>query len=251
MSWLDDYLVQLRSRNRTERAGAQEGPARDFLGALRAQGAPAVIAEIKFRSPSRGLLRPAFDVEAVAAGYARAGAAALSVLVDGPHFGGQLDFLRRARGACDLPLLAKGFFVDAQDLREVRAAGADALLLIARCLHRLELVRLHDLARELGMAALVELHGEADLDKVAGLHLPLVGVNHRDLDTLELDLGLTRRLGPRLPPGAFRVAESGLSSRDDLARMASLGYGAVLMGTGFMSHPDPGAALADLLGTPC
>lgn len=252
MSWLDDYIQELQQRTVPNlpvlRASAEAAaPPRDFMGALQSRPAPAVIAEVKFKSPSQGVIRPAFDVEHVAASYQASGAACLSVLVDGPHFGGELAFLGRAREACGLPLLAKGFFTDLIDVYQVRAAGADALLLIAKCLDRQTLSDLHAAARELGMAALVELHSEADLEKVEGLDLPLVGVNHRDLDTLAMDLDLSRRLLPRLPAGAIKVAESGLESPADLERMRILGFGAVLVGTGFMRHSEPGVALGRFL----
>ncbi len=252
MSWLDDYIATLQARpmppmDALEAAARDAAPPRDFLATLQTKAAPAVIAEVKFKSPSQGVIRPAYDVEHVAASYEVAGAACLSVLVDEPFFGGSLAFLGRARAACGLPLLAKGFFVDRRDVLQVRDAGADALLLIAKCLDRQTLSDLHELSRELGMATLVELHSEADLAKVAGLDLPLVGVNHRDLDTLAMDLDLSRRLLPSLPQAALKVAESGLETADDLARMATLGFGAVLVGTGFMRHPEPGKALCDFL----
>lgn len=254
MTWLDAYIETRRAEVAAERAtlqafGRVPGPAvRDFRAALAAQAGalPAVIAEVKFRSPSQGWLRPACDVEAVAEGYARGGAACLSVLVDGPHFGGRLAYLTRARSASGLPVLAKGFFVDPDEVAALRAVGADALLLIARCLDRNTLAAMADRARSLGMAALVELHHESDLDLLAGLDLDLVGVNHRDLDSLALDLDLSRRLAPRLPAEALRVAESGLSETADLLRMRALGYGAVLVGTAFMRQADPGEGLRQL-----
>ncbi len=252
MSWLDDYITELQHRPMADliqlrQAAESAPPVRDFIGALRAKPVPAVIAEVKFKSPSQGVIRPAFDVESVAASYESAGAACLSVLVDAPYFGGDLSFLGRARTACGLPLLAKGFFTDLRDVYQVRAAGADALLLIAKCLDRQTLSNLHGAARALGMAALVELHSEADLEKVAGLDLSLVGVNHRDLDSLEMDLDLSRRLAPRLPQAFLKVAESGLEAATDLERMRALGFGAVLVGTGFMRHEAPGEALRGFL----
>lgn len=252
MSWLDDYITQLQHRPMVDliqlrQAAEAAAPVRDFIGSLRAKPAPAVIAEVKFKSPSQGVIRPAFEVEQVAASYASAGAACLSVLVDAPFFGGDLSFLSRARAACGLPLLAKGFFTDLRDVYQVRAAGADALLLIAKCLDRQTLSNLHGAARALGMAALVELHSEADLEKVAGLDLPLVGVNHRDLDTLGMDLDLSRRLAQCLPQAALKVAESGLETSADLDRMRILGFDAVLVGTSFMRQEAPGEALRAFL----
>lgn len=256
MSWLADHCAARRidaARRRgmvpdadLKTRALKQPPCVPFLPALRTAPSPAVIAEIKFRSPSQGELRKDRDVAFVARSYEANGAAALSILVDGTHFGGRLAYLEQARMATGIPLLAKGFFVDPYDVLEARVARADAVLLIAACLSARELAAMHDLAQELGMAALVELHSEADLAKIAGLSLPLVGVNHRDLGTLAMDMDLSRRLAPRLSAGAVRVAESGIASPQDLRRMRELGYDAVLVGTSFMKHADPGAALAAL-----
>ena len=220
-----------------------------FTAALKKENGPSVIAEIKFRSPSLGDLRTQRDVEFVAQSYELNGASALSVLIDGIHFGGRLDYLERARMATSLPILAKGFLVDPYEVLEARIARADAVLLIAACLQQEELSAMHELALELGMAALVELHSDEDLMKIKGLPLELIGVNHRNLGTLQMDMGLTHRLASRLPPGTVKVAESGLASLEDLGRMKNLGYDAVLMGTRFMKQADPGAALGALLGS--
>lgn len=256
MSWLAEHLAYRRAETAERKRwkplshlrlqSANLSEPRNFAAAL-AGGKPAVIAEIKFRSPSKGLLRPACDVEAVAQGYARAGAAALSVLVDARHFGGEREFLGRARDACSLPILAKGFFVDPYDLLEARIAGADAALLIACALSRQELEIMLETAREVGLGTLMEVHDEADLQKLAGLEVGLVGVNHRNLETLGMDPQLSARLAPLLPSGCGRVAESGLQTASDLLRMAELGFDAVLMGTAFMTQADPGAGLAKLL----
>jgi len=256
VTWLSEHLTLRRAEiaeaqrmlpeaELRARIGALS-PARDFTLAASADG-PAVIAELKFRSPSRGVLRPDCDVETIAESYHRAGASALSVLVDAGGFGGELTFLDRARMACPLPLLAKGFFLEPYDLLTVRAAGADGALLIARALSRKELEQMLATARELGLATLLELHDEGDLAKIEGLELDLVGVNHRNLETLEMDSTLSARLAPRLPASRCRVAESGLRSAADVRRMSALGYNAVLVGTAFMSLPDPGAGLARLL----
>jgi len=221
-------------------------PVRNFSSALKA-GRPAVIAEIKFRSPSKGTLRAQADVEVLASAYHRAGASALSVLVDGRHFGGEWGFLARARQACPLPLLAKGFFLEPYDLLEARAAGADAALLIARAFSRSELAAMLKAAREVGLGTLTELHGEEDLARIEGLELDAVGVNHRDLETLRMDSSLGERMAKRLPSSSPKVAESGLKGPSDLARMASMGYDAVLVGSAFMEKPDPGAELAQWL----
>lgn len=256
MTWLSEHLIfrrgetVARKRHRPEASLRSElkglPPTRNLADALR-DGRPAVIAEIKFHSPSQGELRSLRDVEAVAMGYHRAGAAALSVLVDARHFDGEIGFLGRAKAACPLPILAKGFFVDPYDLLEMRAAGADAVLLIAQALTRDELKIMLHTARELGLATLMELHHPEDLAKVDGLNLDMVGVNHRNLDTLEMDAGLSRRLVSSLPVACVKVAESGLKSAADFRRMAELGYDAVLVGTAFMGLPDPGQGLAQLL----
>lgn len=257
MSWLSDYCTSrklevarrrglLPERELHARAFRQAPPIA-FAGALRKEHGLAVIAEIKFRSPSQGELRAQRDVEFVARSYELNGASALSVLIDGVHFGGRLDYMEKTRMATSLPILAKGFLVDTYEVMEARIARADAVLLIAACLQREELIAMHELARELGMDALVELHSDEDLRKIEGLPLELIGVNHRNLGTLQMDMDLTRRLAARLPQGVVKVAESGIVSPEDLGRMQALGYDAVLIGTRFMRHADPGAALHALL----
>lgn len=182
----------------------------------------------------------------MARAYEGAGARALSVLVDRRHFGGDWGFLERARAACGLPILAKGFFTAPLDLAQARAQGADAVLLIARALDAVELSHLVALAHDLDLAVLLELHDEADLAKAAGLPVEALGVNHRNLDTLAIHPEQSARLAPLLPPGPIRVAESGLATRADLDRMAALGYHAVLVGSALMAEADPGAALRRL-----
>lgn len=262
MSWLAEAMREaaagaaLRARKRPLAAllaaARDREPPRGFAAALAraAPPRPAVIAEIKFVSPAQGVLRRSRDVETVARAYADAGAAALSVLVDAPRFAGHPDHLTRARRACPLPLLAKGFFADPYQLAEMRLAGADAVLLIAAALAPARLAELHAAAAGLGLDALVELHDAADLACLDLLAPRLVGVNHRRLDTLALDPEAGAALAGRLPAGALRVAESGLTTSADLARMAALGYDAVLVGTALMRAGDPGAALAALLRPP-
>src|SRR5579875_774849 len=224
------------------RRAARRRP-RDFAAALRAARRPAVIAEIKQASPSRGLLRAELDVPAIAA----AGAAALSVLTEGPHFHGCLDYLAQARAACPLPLLRKDFIFTDYQIWEAAAHGADAVLLIAAALAPPELPRLLAVAREAGLAALVEIHDAAEAERAATAGAVLIGVNNRDLRTLRVDPELALRLAPRLPPGALKVAESGLRAAADLRRAAAAGFDAVLIGERFMQAPAPGAALAALL----
>jgi indole-3-glycerol phosphate synthase len=258
MTWLSDHCADrklevarrkglLAERELRIRA-LRQAPPMPFTSALKREHGPAVIAEIKFRSPSQGELRALRDVEFVARSYELNGASALSVLIDDTHFAGRLDYLERARMATSLPVLAKGFLVDPYEVLEARIARADAVLLIAACLRREELAAMHALAQDLGMAALVELHSEEDLIKVAGLPLELIGVNHRNLGTLQMDMDLTRRLASRLPQGTVTVAESGIATHQDLERMQTLGYDAVLVGTRFMKQDDPGAALSAFLG---
>jgi indole-3-glycerol phosphate synthase len=261
MTWLREHCVNRRAEVAQRKVCVSEGelhqriedqaPVRGFRKALldtfTEQDRTAVIAEIKFRSPSEGQLRPQNDVEHVAKSYEASGASALSVLIDEAHFGGRRDFLTRAREATKLPAIAKGFLVDPYEVLEARSYGADAVLLIASCLERAELEAMHALAQDLGMDALVELHSEADFRKVEGLDLPLVGVNHRDLDTLKMDMELSSKLAPKLSANALRVAESGIKVPADLIKMKSLGYQAVLVGTAFMKYEDPGEELEKLL----
>lgn len=257
MTWLSDHCARRRgalaqrlrpglAAELRARLSDLPGP-RPFGPALRRADRISVIAEIKFCSPSKGELRASRDVAGLAAAYEDNGASALSVLIDESQFGGSPTFLAQARQASSLPLLAKGFLVDPVEVLEARLAGADAVLLIAACLTRQELSQMHALALELGMAALVEVHSSADLEKLEGLNPPLVGVNHRDLETLELDPCRAEHLASALPPGALKVAESGLTSAEDLRRMRALGFDAVLMGTRFMSRPEPWIELRRLL----
>lgn len=261
MTWLREHCLNRREEVAQRRLAtpdaelramlADASPVRGFRKALKetrdAKDRVAIIAEIKFRSPSEGMMRPQADVEHVAKSYETSGASALSVLVDEVHFGGQRDFLTRARQATTLPAIAKGFLVDPYDVLEARTYGADAVLLIATCLERGELEAMHGLALGLGMDALVELHSEDDFRKVEGLDLPLVGVNHRDLDTLKMDMELSSRLADQLPRTSVKVAESGIKTPADLLRMKELDYQAVLVGTTFMKFPEPGQELSKLL----
>jgi indole-3-glycerol phosphate synthase len=226
-------------------------PARDFVGALRAkiaEGRPAVIAEIKRASPSRGVLREPFDPEAIAASYERHGAACLSVLTDEPFFQGRLEDLERARAASSLPALRKDFVVDPYQVVESRAAGADCVLLIAAALDAARLRELEAAAHELGMAVLVEVHDEAELERAAALVTPLLGINNRDLRTFETRLETTLGLLARVPPGRIVVTESGILAPGDVERLRASGVECFLVGEAFMRAPDPGAELARLFG---
>ncbi len=226
-------------------------PCRPFLAAVRRPaGAPIrFIAEIKRRSPSRGDIRPGASPAEVARTYAACGAAAISVLTDAPFFGGRLAFLSEVREVVSVPLLRKDFHVDPYQLVEARVAGADAVLLIAAALQGDQLREMADLAAELGMAALVEIWSEAEVERVAGMEL--VGINHRDLHTLEIDMQITERLltaGFRdgLAPGAVVVGESGIDSREAVEHMESIGLDCLLVGTTLMAAPDMGARVREL-----
>ncbi len=235
-------------------ASLRDDPPRDFAGALRAAqaaGRAAVIAEVKKASPSKGVLRADFDPAAIAASYARHGAACLSVLTDVPYFQGHPDYLRQARAATSplaLPALRKDFLVDPYQVWEARALGADAILLIAACLDDAQMADFEAIALELGMAVLVEVHDAAELERAQRLRTPLIGVNNRDLRTFEVSLQTTLDLLPRLEPGRLLVAESGIATRDDVRRLRDAGVPAFLVGEAFMRADDPGAALAALFG---
>jgi indole-3-glycerol phosphate synthase len=222
---------------------------RDFAASMRetiGAGRAAVIAEVKKASPSKGVLRDAFDPAAIAASYERHGAACLSVLTDERFFQGSAEALRAARGACALPVLRKDFIVDPIQVDEARAMGADAVLLIVACLDDARLRDLEAHAHALGMAVLVEVHDGAELDRALRLSTPLVGINNRDLRTFQVSLEVTLGLLDRLPPDRLVVTESGILGRDDVQRMRARGVDAFLVGEAFMRADDPGQALASL-----
>lgn len=220
---------------------------RDFAGALRRSGI-SVIAEIKRRSPSKGALRADLDAADLARRYERGGAAALSVLTDEEFFGGSDEDLRSARAAVGLPVLRKDFTIDAYQVYEARAIGADALLLIVRILEDGLLRELCALAGELGLAALVEVHDERELERAVAAGAPIIGVNSRDLGTFEVRLETALRLGPLLPEGSVAVAESGIRSRSDVERLEAAGYDAILVGESLVVSGEPEAKLGELLG---
>jgi len=220
----------------------------DLAGAGAAPGAVRIIAECKRRSPSRGILRADYDPAAIARQYAAAGAAAISVLTEPTFFDGALDHLRAVRAAVPTPILRKDFFVDEFQILEARAAGADAILLIVAALDDATLRRLHAAADSHGLAALVEVHTAEELARAQQAGARLIGVNSRNLKTLEVSLETTLSLGPGLGSGVVGVAESGIRTRDDVDRLRQAGYHAFLVGERFMSQPDPGATLAELMG---
>ncbi|MFN3545115.1 MAG: indole-3-glycerol phosphate synthase TrpC [Thiobacillus sp.] len=224
-------------------------PPRDFVGALRAKlGAakPAVIAEIKKASPSKGVIRPDFQPAEIAASYEAGGAACLSVLTDVQYFQGSADYLRAARAACRLPVLRKDFIVDPYQVYEARAMGADCILLIVAALETKAMQALEALALELGMAVLVESHDAAELEAALTLQTPLMGINNRNLRTFEVSLDTTLSLLPKIGDERIVVTESGITAPADVATMRSHGVNAFLVGEAFMRAPDPGAELARL-----
>ena len=224
---------------------------RDFLGAIRqriGQRAPAVVAEVKKASPSKGLLRADFDPAAIARSYAQGGAACLSVLTDRPYFQGAPEYLDAARAVSGLPALRKDFIIDAWQVAEARTLGADAILLIVAALDDGALADLEAAAHDYGMAVLVEVHDHRELDRALRLATPLIGVNNRDLRTFDVRLETTLDLLPAVTEGRIVVAESGIHSRADVARLAQAGVGAFLVGEAFMRAADPGEALRALFG---
>ena len=231
-------------------AAARAVPApRDFEGALRraiAAGRAAVIAEIKKASPSKGVIREEFDPAAIAASYERGGATCLSVLTDRTFFQGAPEFLTTARGACALPALRKEFVVDPYQVAESRALGADAILLIVAALDNARLESLAGAARDLGMAVLVEVHDEHELERALALPSAILGINNRNLRDFSVSLQTTIALLPRIPAGRLVVTESGILAQRDVAQMKRHGVNAFLVGEAFMRAPDPGAALASL-----
>ena len=222
---------------------------RDFVGAMRAKiaaGQPAVIAEIKKASPSKGVLCEDFIPADIAQTYAEHGAACLSVLTDVQFFQGSIDFLKQARASCQLPVLRKDFIVDTYQIYESRAMGADAILLIAACLDDAQMAEFEAIAHRLDMAVLVEVHDALELARALKLKTPLLGINNRNLKTFEVSLDTTLTLMRDVPANRLLVTESGIVSRDDVLRMGAAGVNAFLVGEAFMKAVDPGVALAEL-----
>jgi len=235
-----------RPLNVVEEQARSVPPPRGFANAIRtriAEGRPAVIAEIKRASPSKGVLRHAFEPAAIAASYARAGATCLSVLTDRPFFQGAPEFLVEARAAAPLPALRKEFIVDEYQVAESRALGADAILLIVAALDDARLAALESCAVAYGLDVLVEVHDAAELDRALKLATPLIGINNRNLRTFNVSLHTTIELLPRIPADRIVVTESGIVAQRDVAQMRRHGVHAFLVGEAFMRAPDPGAAL--------
>ena len=222
---------------------------RDFVGAIQhkiQQGQAAVIAEIKKASPSKGVLRADFIPADIAQSYAEHGAACLSVLTDAQFFQGNVDYLKQARASCDLPVLRKDFMVDAYQVYEARAMGADCILLIAACLDDAQMKDLEAIARGLDMAVLVEVHDAEELNRALKLKTPLVGINNRNLRTFEVSLDTTLGMLKDVPSDRILITESGILTTDDVQKMRDAKVNAFLVGEAFMRAPDPGQALADL-----
>ncbi len=260
-STLPDILARIVERKKAEvaekldlrrsletTAAFQKGQRRGFRAAL-LRRQPAIIAEIKKASPSRGVLSGDFNPGALARAYFEGGAAALSVLTDRDFFQGSLGDLKMARATVPLPVLRKDFTIDEIDVVEAAAAGADAVLLIAAILTAKQIEQFRRAAEHYGMAALVEVHDDADLDKALEAGADLIGVNNRDLRTFEVSLETSERLAARLPEAAVRVAESGIHSRADVERLTAAGYQAFLVGEHLMKSGDPKRAIEELRGS--
>jgi indole-3-glycerol phosphate synthase len=227
---------------------ADAPPARDILAALSAGPPIRLIAEVKKASPSKGVIRADFDPVEIARIYQRHGATCLSVLTDAPYFQGSLEYLRQIRAAVDLPLLRKDFIIDPYQVYEARAAGADAVLLIAECLDDQQLAELHGQIVALGMTPLVELYEPANLARVLKIGARLVGVNNRDLHTFQVDVEHTLQLWREIPADRIVVSESGIRSREDVLRLEAAGIQAMLVGETLMARADIGGAVDELLG---
>lgn len=251
MSDILDRIVQVKKREvaagkAAAMARVDRGGRRSFAAALRRPGV-GLIAEIKRASPSKGLIRADFDPVAIAKDYEQAGAAAVSVLTDREFFQGDVTYLGQVRAAVGLPLLRKDFIIDPWQLEEAAAAGADAVLLIARLLPEQELARFIAIAGELGLDCLVEVHDEPDLERALGAGATIVGINNRDLATFTVDLATTARLRPQVPAGVTVVAESGIKGPADVRALAALGVDAVLIGETLMRADRPGEAARELV----
>jgi indole-3-glycerol phosphate synthase len=237
-------------RGELERAAANAPSPRDFHGALAGGASVSLIAECKRRSPGAGPIRPDVDPVALTRGYEAAGASALCVLTDARWFGGSLDDLRAVRAGVGIPSLRKDFTVDPLQVLEARAAGADAVLLIVRILEDSALREMLILAGELGMAALVETHDAAEIERALGVGASIVGINNRDLDTFTTDVDTTLRLLDGLPAGVTVISESGIRTAEDVRRLGAAGVDGILVGETLLRAPDPGAAAASFSSLP-
>ncbi len=226
------------------------GPTRGFAAKLRQTSADgtAIIAEVKKGSPSKGIIRADFDPVAIAKSYEAGGASCLSVLTDVSYFHGSLDYLQQIRSVVGLPLLRKDFIVDPYQVFQARVAGADAILLIASALDDQQLLELAQLARELQLDTLLEVHDAAELERALPLPVDLIGINNRNLQTFVTDLAVSEQLAPQIPAAQLAVAESGIHSRVDIERLQQAGAGAFLIGESLMREDDIEGKLRELLG---
>ena len=247
--WVECEALKKESAELWARA-REAPPARDFEGALTRAGEVALIAELKRRSPGAGDIRADLDVAELAAGYARAGAAAISVLTDREYFGGSLTDLERVRAVAELPVLRKDFTLVPDQVAQARAGGADAVLLIARILSQSQLVELSDVAHELGLAALVEVHDADELGRALSGGARIIGINNRDLTRFVTDLGTTLELLPDVAGDRIIVSESGIRSQADVDRLGAAGVDAILVGEALLSAADPADAARGLAGRP-
>ena len=246
-----DEVAALRGRELALRQACEDAPpVRGFEAALRRQGEVSLIAEVKRRSPGAGLILPDLDVSRLARVYQDAGASAVSVLTDGPWFGGTLADLTAARAAIGLPVLRKDFTLAEEQVLEARAAGADAVLLIVRILDDARLRGLRELAESLGMSALVEAHGPAELERALGSGASVLGINNRDLTTFRTTVETTFAMLYLVPADAVVVSESGIRTAEDVDRLGRRGIHAVLVGEALLRDPDPAAAARALSGRP-
>lgn len=258
---MSDILNKILETKRKELAAAQASTplaamqilaesapkTRDFVGAIRAKiaaGKSAVIAEIKKASPSKGIIRADFKPVEIAKSYEEGGAACLSVLTDVDYFQGHADYLKQARAACNLPVLRKDFMIDAYQVYEARAMGADCILLIAAAIDLAKMRELESVAHKLGMAVLVEVHNGQELDLALQLETPLLGINNRNLRTFEVTLDTTLGLLKRIPQGKIAVTESGIFTSEDVALMRKHNVHTFLVGEAFMRQQDPGLELS-------
>ncbi len=244
-----EAALQTTSLLAIKAAAEAEPKPRGFIGAIRAKieaGNSAVIAEIKKASPSKGVIRADFNPAEIAKSYEAGGAACLSVLTDVEYFQGSVDYLKQARAACNLPVLRKDFMIDAYQVYEARAMGADCILLIAAAIDLAKMRELESIAHSLGMAVLVEVHNGQELDLALQLETPLLGINNRNLRTFDVTLQTTLDLLPRIAKDKIIVTESGIFTADDVALMRKNNVHTFLVGEAFMRQPDPGVALKEV-----
>ena len=246
-----ERLIELKRKSiqaELEKAATLALKPRDFTAALEHGSRPAVIAEIKKASPSAGEIRANLEVAEIAASYERAGAAAISVITEEDFFQGKLGYLTEVKTAVSLPILCKDFIIDPIQVVAARAAGADALLLIAAILEQSSLLELLTMARDLSMACLVEVHNEEEMERVLTTDARIIGINNRNLRTFQVSLDTTFKLRPSIPSDRLVVSESGIQEQSDLHSLAAAGVDVVLVGTSLMRAEDPGQKLRELMG---